>query len=119
MSELSPTPGKIVVSRPLVGILAVICLGAGIVLQFRQSTSALGGPFLRVGILLAALWLALPLKRSSTPSTRVSPAILVALLAGLIFVARRPGALIPALFFLAVLWLLLRPWNRPGQGQKP
>lgn len=119
MSELSPSPGKIVVSRPLVGILAVICLGAGIVLQFRQSTSALGGPFLRVGVLLAALWQALPLKRSATPSTKVSPVVLVAVIAGLVFVARRPGALIPALFFLAILWLLLRPWKRTGQGPKP
>lgn len=102
------------VNRPLVGILAVICLGAGGILLIQASTSALGGTLLRVGVLLGALWLALPFRKSSPGSARVSPFVLIGVLAAMLFLVRRPAALIPSLLLLAVLWLLLRPWHRPG-----
>jgi hypothetical protein len=54
---------KIEINRPLTGILAVVLLGAGLFLmiakhQNGQFTAAL----VRTGLLLGALWLALPTK---------------------------------------------------------
>lgn len=110
---------RIAVSRPLVGILAIIGLGGGLVLLvWDTSTAALGGTLLRVGVLLGALWLALPLRKSSTTAARFSPFVLVAILGVLMFAVRRPGAIVPSLLLLAVLGLLLRPW-RSWRGTDP
>jgi len=110
---------RIAVSRPLVGILALLCLGGGLVLLlWDTSTAPLGGTLLRVGVLLGALWLALPLRKSTTAAARFSPFVLVAVLAGLMLIVRRPAAIIPSLVLVAVLGLLLRPW-RSWRGTSP
>lgn len=44
------------------GVLSIICLVAGVALYFYPDSEGLQGALLRVGMLLAAFWLAMPTK---------------------------------------------------------
>lgn len=106
----------------MVGVLAVVCLGTALALWLtnsggRQSDLWLAA-FLRVGILLCALWLALPTKSRDAAWANVSPltfAGLLLLLAGL----ARPifRIFLPLGIVLIILGLLKRkPRSRRGRG---
>jgi hypothetical protein len=96
--------------RPTVGILAVVLLVAGgifLVLSAENDswqTSAAG--CLRMGAILAVLWLALP-----EVTRPVSRWILVAILAGIFLLARRPQLIVPALVILAAVAMLWPRWK--------
>ena len=53
---------ELIEKRVLVGILSIICLVIGVVLYFYPGNEGLQGAVLRVGMLLAAFWLAMPTK---------------------------------------------------------
>src|SRR5690606_24650794 len=72
-------PAKAVpVSRLLVGALAIVCVTTGIAIGFLRSWD---GPacaaFLRIGVLLGAVWIALPSGKREAAWANISPWSLV------------------------------------------
>jgi hypothetical protein len=105
-------PKKFEINRTLVAVIAVVTLvGGGVSTAFDSSANALGPAMLRMGILMSALWLALPFRFSGSRAWRVSPWVLIVVLAVLLFVVRRPGAVVPAIILLFVTAILVRPWR--------
>jgi hypothetical protein len=104
---------KIEISRPLVGVLTLACLvAAAAVWAFGASQKDaplwIAG-FLRVGILLGALWLALPTASRAPAWANVSPWTLVGLLLMIYLVGRYKWAMIPVLVTVATIGFFLRP----------
>jgi hypothetical protein len=93
--------------RPTVGILALVLLISGGVFLSKSANDSswqnAAAGCLRVGAILAVLWLALP--EVSRPLSRW---ILVAVVVGIFLVARRPQLIVLALVFLAGV-AILRP----------
>lgn len=106
--------------RPLVGILALVLLITGAASHFSgYGGEPIAAACLRVGLVLAVLWLALPQVRQV--KSKVALGLIIAVLILATFRAR----LLPALFklapvFIAALMLLslLRPRNPANQTQK-
>jgi hypothetical protein len=101
--------------RPTVGILALVLLVAGgifLVLSAEDDSwqNAAAG-CLRVGAILAVLWLALP--EVTRPLGRW---ILVAVVVGIFLVAKRPQLIVLALVFLAGV-AILRPRLKSYAGR--
>ena len=104
---------KVPVNRTLTGILAVLLTTAGLIVWFGVGgQDALAGALIRTGVLLGALWLALPSRTRKAAWANVSPvALIVMLVAAVAFVAR-PRLLLfaaPVALVLGVLIVLLRP----------
>ena len=108
-------------NRTTVGLIALGCLAATILLEpWTQESSnltlwqaALG----RVGIVMAALWLAMPGRNQPAAWANLSPRFLGFVLLGLIATIRVPlRLLLPGAVVLGVLFLVLRPRpkKRPG-----
>jgi hypothetical protein len=113
---------QVPVNRQLVGVLALVCVGiAGVFLVTgAEGPSELWqGAFFRVGIVLAAFWLALPSRTREAAWARISLWNLVGVLAVILLVARArvplkllvPGALV---FALALTLLRPRRKSRPA-----
>lgn len=123
---------RITVSRPLVGICALVCLvGAVGVWVFeppptRDANSAadagesasttqwplIQAAFTRVGLVVGALWIALPTGRRNV---EVSPKAFVIGLGAIVGVVVRPRFFLPLLIVLAVLAKILRPKDKNRQ----
>jgi hypothetical protein len=92
--------------RPTIGILAILLLAAGAVMYFGDydegPAQQIQGAFLRVGTLLATLWLAYPELRRMRPWMAI---LIVGALVGVVFVRR---LLVPVLI-VALLVAILRP----------
>jgi hypothetical protein len=97
--------------RPTLGILALLLLVAGVVMYFAgfedDRYDFMQAAFLRVGAMLATLWLAQPELSRMKPWMVI---VFVAALVGILFVRR----LIIPLLVVAVLVAILRP--RPPRG---
>jgi hypothetical protein len=93
--------------RHLVGVLALILLAAGLLVLYGAGDEAsrqnLGAGCLRMGAVLAVLWLALP--DVARPASRW---VVLGLVIAVFFLARNPKAIVLVLVFLAAL-ALLRP----------
>ncbi|MEX0703676.1 MAG: hypothetical protein WD069_16385 [Planctomycetales bacterium] len=102
---------RIAINRLLVGTLALAFLVAGgIVYLGGISTGFLGLSLLRIGIVLAALWLALPTRTREAAWARVSPMGLLCLLAAVLaLTAPRFRILVPILIVLAIVGFVLKP----------
>lgn len=106
---------RIAVSRALVGTIAVAMTAAWAVIYLADVSSGFLGPALgRMGILLGALWLALPTKNREAAWARVSPVGLAFLLLALLALTAPPRfrMLAPILFTAAVVAFLLKPRRR-------
>ena len=107
---------KIAVNRTLVGVLALACLIAAGVIMFQGATAGNAlmwqGAFVRVGIVMAAFWLALPTKNREAAYANVSPTTFVGLILGIFAVARYPRTVLPVLIVIAVIGYFLRPRRR-------
>jgi len=105
---------RIPINRHLVGFAAFLCLGGAAVLWMIHPESGpeentwelLKSACTRVGLVMAALWIALPRTGSSV---EVSPKVLLAGLAAFVGAVLRPRFVIPLLLILAVLTVILRP----------
>lgn len=120
MEEMQTT--KKTVSRPLVGFLAIGLLSLAIVLSLwphavsGAAGAAIGGAAARVGIVMAALWLALPTRDRPAAWANVSlasalPLVLVAL--ALFRIPFRILLPLAGIVLLAGLVLRPRPLRRP------
>jgi hypothetical protein len=96
--------------RPTVGVLAILLLLAGGVMYFGGYEEGNAGlfqaAFLRIGAILATLWVAHPELSRMRPWMAI---VLVAALVGIVFVRR----LLVPLLLLAVLVAILRPRSSP------
>ena len=112
------TDGKVSLNRPLVGIIALACLGTSAGLWISgsatgETSAVMGGgaaaAFLRVGLLMAALWLALPPKGQEAPWAKVTPGTLIGLLLAIFVVIRMKWMIIPLLAVFGIVALIVRP----------
>ena len=126
---------RITVNRPMVGIIALLCLvGAAGMWIFElqsagdssaaasadeESESATQWPlilaaFTRIGLVMGALWIALP---RGQRNVEVSPKAFIIGLGAIIGVVVRPRFFIPLLIVLAVLAKVLRPKDKNREQQ--
>ncbi|MEX0715079.1 MAG: hypothetical protein WD066_00760 [Planctomycetaceae bacterium] len=109
------TDNRIAINRALVGILALGSLAAGgAILYVRGMEGDVLGPSLvRIGIVLGAIWLALPTKNREAAWARVSPVGLgFVLLSLLALTSKRFVVLVPILIVAAIVGFLLKPRPR-------
>ena len=98
--------------RNLIGWAAIVCVFAGGYLEFNSADEAskFSGALIKVGLMLAAVWLAFPMLQ--TGSGRAPLFVFAGLLVLLILAAARPriflvGCIIAAIAF-AANWILKR-----------
>jgi hypothetical protein len=101
-------------NRTKVGIAAVLCLVVALSLQpwaYDSSNLALWQAALgRVGIVMAALWLALPGRNQPAAWAKLSPRVIGLIVVGLIATSRLSlRILLPGAAVIGLLFLLLRP----------
>lgn len=107
--SLMPPEAELIQKRRMVGIIAIVSASIGLGAWLTEgSASAIAGPAIRIGIVLAALWLALPTRTRPAAWARIRPWHLVSLILFLIFLPRLK-AIIPVLIIGIVIgWLLRR-----------
>ncbi|REJ74977.1 MAG: hypothetical protein DWQ34_07210 [Planctomycetota bacterium] len=97
----------------MTGVLAVLFTIAGVFVLVRaENQDAVAGALIRTGILLGALWLALPTRKREAAWANVSPVAFVATLVAAVTFVARPRILvylIPIGLALGVLSAFLRP----------
>ncbi len=104
---------KVTINRTLVGGLALACLGAAIVIWLvNPSEQFWRGGFVRVGLVMSAIWIALPTRTRKAAWTDVSPTTFLGLLLVIVAAARFPKAVIPILVVVAVMGFVLRPRSK-------
>jgi hypothetical protein len=114
---------KITINRPLVGLSALACLGTAAALWLLnpegQQTEVWKAGFVRVGLLMTALWIALPAKGREAAWANVSPWTFVGLLLAVVAVIRlQLKVVLPILVVLVIVGYVLRPRDKkrpPGQ----
>ncbi len=106
---------KVTVNRRLVGCLALAFL-AGAVVAFTSEGDSVNlwqGICTRVGVVLGALWLALPKDGTLGKWAEVSMTKLALIVLGLIVVVRAPQRYVPILLAVAAIGRYLRPRDKP------
>jgi len=118
-----PPDYRIPVNRNLVGLCAVLCLATagGIWLSdpdagpTENRWAAILAACVRVGLVMAALWFAMP----SRKEFYVSPKVFLISFVALVGIVLRPRVAIPLLIVLAVLAFFLRPRNKSRKQNRP
>jgi hypothetical protein len=97
-------------NRALTGVLAVGCGIAGIALcVVRGTEDALGASLIRAGVVLGALWIALPTRSREAAWARVSPYAVIGIAIGIVLLVRHVRVLLPVAIAAAAAGYLLRP----------
>ncbi len=113
---------KIAIDRTMVGIIALTCLltAAVIFVSARNDENWVywQAAFTRVGLVMAAFWLALPSRHRDAAWANVSPMTLVGLFLTAITLARFK-LLIPVVAVLVVVGLFFRPKKNKRPGTRP
>lgn len=96
------------INRRLTGLLALGCLGAGGLIALLDTAENIWcGSFIRSGLMLGALWLALPTRGRAAAWANVSPWWFVALAGVMVVLVRYPWVLIPVLVGMIALMVFL------------
>lgn len=95
--------------RPAIGLIAILLLViGGVLLLFNfESGEQIGGPCLRIGILMVLVWMAEPQLR------RLPPWLPIAVIVMAIVLAWRPRLFPLGLLIVVVLWFLRPRTKRP------
>ena len=105
-------PTKVPVSRTLVGIisLACLCTGPGLLLANPNDDSVRlwAAGFNRAGLLMGALWFALPSGKRGAAWTNVSIPALAGGLLGLLALVRNPRVILPMIAVLGAVFFIKR-----------
>ena len=114
---------KITVSRPLVGVIAAVCLcvaaGIGLTRSGEEGWVLWQSGFTRVGLVMAAFWFALPTHGRKAAWADISPRTGIGVIMAVVALAVRPKAAIPVLIVLAIVGLLLRPRSKHRPKRPP
>ena len=102
-------------NRALLGILALVCLAAGIAMVATGQVGEIAGGLIKSGLVLGALWLALP---AITGLLAKTPRWMLTLIViGIVVCVVRPQLLLIVVPFLLVAWFLsgrfLTSWADP------
>lgn len=102
------------------GIIALVCLAGALGTWYfaRDQDAMVASALLRVGLVMSALWLAMPSSGESVAWSKATPIIAVAI--GAAALTRNAAKFVlPALVVggLAMLILRPRPKRRPGSGR--
>ena len=120
MSSHDPQSQKIAVNRPLVGVIALACLStaAGLYVVHGDSEDwyMWRGAFTRAGLIMSAIWFALPSKGREAALANVSLPALFGFVAMVVAVSYRPRVYIPLMAVIAVVGFFLRPRGRRGSS---
>jgi len=104
---------KIEISRTKVGLLCIACLATAFAIFAFAPTNddwpIWQGAFTRVGLVLGALWLALPSKTRQAAWANVSPSTFFGLIFVIVLWARYPRFVTPLIIVIAVIGYFLRP----------
>ncbi len=110
MNHPYSAPTTIKLSRLRVGLVALGCLALAGILKFgtdpTERNELWTAAFARVGLVMTALWVALPTKRRPAAWADVSPSTLIGFALALLVFARSPRMLLYALPFMAALAVL-------------
>lgn len=111
--------GNIQLSRPLVAAVSIVCLAIGAMWWFftvGEQMPIWPGVFVRIGMFLGALWLALPTNSRPAAWAKVSPWTFGGIFVVILMFARNPRmaigwmrVLVPMLIVVSILTLILRP----------
>lgn len=116
MSE--PLPEK-PSQKPLVGIIAGLCLAVSLATWFfAPERDAMMAAFLRVGLVMSALWLAMPSKGESIAWAKATP--IIGIVIAVVALSRNAAKFVlPALLVAGVAIAILRPRpkRRSGSGR--
>jgi len=106
MTEAPPKQG---VNKVLVGVIALACLAiaAGLYLSDSEQAGLLAA-FWRIGLVMSALWLALPKQGEAFAWERAVP-VAVGVIAVLGFAKRAPLIIIPIAIVVALAAVFIRP----------
>src|SRR4051812_32129403 len=110
---------SVTINRTLVGMIAVVMLSAaGTLWFFAGNQNMWTGACLKVGLVVAALWLALPaISRRDTWGTTTWPTLIGGLAVLLVLTGKRVDfrIVLPMLFGVAITIMVLRPKSKPGR----
>lgn len=108
-----PPEAELIRKRRTVGLIAVASASIGVATWMLEgSGSAIAGPCIRIGIVMAALWLALPTRTRPAAWARIRPWHLVSLIVFLIFLPRLKAAIPVLIIGIVIGWLLRRRGRR-------
>ena len=119
--SISSVGPQIPINRTLVGILALLCgaIGGLIALTGVDPSTMWQGAFLRVGVVLAAFWLALPSRKREAAWARIPLWNFVGVLLVIVAATRVPmRVLLPGLVVFGIALMLLRPRRRTRPTQR-
>jgi hypothetical protein len=98
------------VNRTLVGWLALVCVAGGAAVLILDSyENPWAASLIRVGVVLAVLWMALPTSTRPAAWSGFSPWLTVAVVVAALFAVRKPMIFFPLLAVIAIAALILRP----------
>ena len=104
------TEQQISVNRTLVGVIAALCLATGLVVGVLIDFANLWcAAFIRVGLVMGAIWIALPTRDREAAWANLSPGRFIAVLVFSVMLVSRPRVFLPMLVGIAILWFFLRP----------
>jgi len=107
------TDKRLPINRPLVAIIALACLAAALVLWIAWPEQGLWyGSFLRVGVVMAVFWLALPARGREAAWARISPWALGGIIVAIMLLPRFKHIVIPLVVVIALAAIFLRPRKR-------
>lgn len=105
------------VNRVLAGVLTIGCGIAGIVLcATRGIDDPFAAGFIRVGLVLGALWYAMPSRTREAAWARISPWTIVAVVLAAVLLVRHLRVLLPLAVALIAVGYVLRP--RKGRASR-
>lgn len=107
------------INKPLVGMIALGCLvAAGVLHVWFPDQQLLESGFWRVGLLMVALWLALPRKGENIAWEKALPLVLGAII--LIAVSKRALIVVlPLVIVVAIAAVFIRPRPKHRHGPPP
>ena len=101
---------QISVNRALVGVIAVACLVTGLAVGIVDDfTNLWCAAFIRVGLVMGAIWVALPSRDREAAWANLSPGRLIGVMVVAVMLVTRPRVFFPMLIGAGVLWFVLRP----------
>jgi hypothetical protein len=109
------TQRSVAVNRTLAGLLSIACGIAGVVLcAMRGLEDPFGAGFIRIGVVLAALWAAMPTRNREAAWARVSPWMVVGVVLAAVLLVKHLRVLLPLALAIAIVGYVLRPRKKPA-----